>query len=104
MQANSSGVQAVAALLGTVLTGAGTFGVANWLFAYLASCGVSVTPVQKRVLVLPVSLAIAGAAYGIGIALGIYTFTPDGLLLAFTAAFTASQMWHLPALAAGKAT
>ncbi len=96
--ASTTGVQAVTALLGTILTGGGTYAAANWLFGYLLLCGIKPAPAQKRVLVLPVSCVIAGLAYGLGIALGIYPFTPDGLLLACTAAFTSSQMFHCPDL------
>jgi hypothetical protein len=90
------GIKLVAAILGTLLTGGGTYAATNYLFAYLRDLrDKDLTPRQKRLLVLPVCAAVSLLVLGIGIWLGVYPFTPDSVALALSVGFTASQMFHL---------
>jgi hypothetical protein len=84
----------LAAFLAGILSGGGTYAGCRWLFAYLALQGVWLSPRRKRVLVLPICLGIVAIALVLQVVLRIAPLTPDGILIALTTAFTASQMVH----------
>jgi len=100
-----NGTKLIVEFLTSILTGGGAYAVAKWLFGLADEYGVAIPPQQKRLYVLPICLIIAVAALAGEVALGVAQFTPDAVLLALTAAFTASQMFHtqdLPPVAEGK--
>lgn len=84
----------VALFLTGILSGGGTYLAAKFVFEELATFNVHLSPRRKRMWVLPICALITLAAVVLQAVLGVAPLTPDGIFLALSVAFSASQLFH----------